>query len=72
MITREYPAPWHKGDEPYYPINDEKNTALYARYEELAKAEKNVIFGGRLGQYRYYAMDKVIRSALDLARRDDG
>lgn len=72
VITREYPAPWHKGDEPYYPINDEKNTALYARYEELAKAEKNVIFGGRLGQYRYYDMDKVIRSALDLARRDNG
>ena len=72
VITREYPAPWKKGDEPYYPINDEKNTALYARYEELARAEKNVVFGGRLGQYRYYDMDKVIRSALDLARRENG
>ena len=70
VITREYPAPWKKGEDPYYPINDEKNTALYARYEELAKAEKNVVFGGRLGQYRYYDMDKVIRSALDLAARD--
>ena len=70
VITREYPAPWKKREDPYYPVNDEKNTALYARYEELAKAEKNVVFGGRLGQYRYYDMDKVIRSALDLAARD--
>lgn len=67
VITREYPAQWKPGDEPYYPINDEKNGALYARYAELAAKEKNVLFGGRLGQYKYYDMDKVIRSALDMA-----
>ena len=65
VITREYPATWKKGDEPYYPINDEKNGALYAQYAELAKKEANVLFGGRLGQYKYYDMDKVIRAALD-------
>ena len=68
VITREYPAEWKRGDEPYYPINDERNNALFAQYQELAKKEKNVLFGGRLGQYRYYDMDKVIASALDLAR----
>ena len=67
VITREYPAQWKPGDEPYYPINDEKNGELYARYAELAAKEKNVLFGGRLGQYKYYDMDKVIRSALDMA-----
>lgn len=67
VITREYPAAWKKGDEPYYPINDERNSDLYRRYEELAKAEPNVIFGGRLGMYRYYDMDKVIAEALKLA-----
>ena len=66
VITREYPATWKKGDEPYYPINDEKNGALYAQYAELAKKEANVLFGGRLGQYKYYDMDKVIRRALDM------
>lgn len=68
VITREYPAEWHKGDEPYYPVNNEKNGALYARYAGLAGQEKNVLFGGRLGQYKYYDMDKVIRAALDMVR----
>ena len=67
VISREYSAEWHKGDEPYYPVNDEKNSALYARYRALAQAEPNVIFGGRLGEYKYYDMDKVIAAALDTA-----
>ena len=66
VITREYPAEWHKGDEPYYPINDERNTTLYGKYLELAAEEKNVLFGGRLGQYKYYDMDKVIAAALEM------
>ena len=70
VITREYPTTWKKGDEPYYPINDEKNGALYAQYAELAKKEANVLFGGRLGQYKYYDMDKVIRSALDMVQEE--
>ncbi len=70
VITREYPATWKKGDEPYYPINDEKNGALYAQYAELAKKEANVLFGGRLGQYKYYDMDKVIRSSLDMVKEE--
>ena len=70
VITREYPATWKKGDEPYYPINDEKNGALYAQYAELAKKEANVLFGGRLGQYKYYDMDKVSRSALDMVKEE--
>lgn len=70
VITREYPADWRPGEEPYYPINDEKNTRLYERYHELARKEKTVIFGGRLGGYRYYDMDKVLRAALDLAARE--
>ena len=70
VITREYPATWKKGDEPYYPINDEKNGALYAQYAELAKKEANVLFGGRLGQYKYYDMDKVIRRALDMVKEE--
>ena len=70
VITREYPATWKKGDEPYYPINDEKNGALYAQYAELAKKEANVLFGGRLGQYKYYDMDKVIQSALDMVKEE--
>ncbi len=70
VITREYPATWKKDDEPYYPINDEKNGALYAQYAELAKKEANVLFGGRLGQYKYYDMDKVIRSALDMVKEE--
>ena len=68
IISREYSSEWAKGDEPYYPVNDDKNGALYARYEELAKQESKVIFGGRLGSYRYYDMDKVISAALDMAK----
>ena len=67
VITREYPCEWKPGDEPYYPVNNDKNTELYARYKELADKEENVIFGGRLGVYKYYDMDKVIASALDLS-----
>lgn len=65
VITREYPSAWEKGREPYYPVNDGRNMALYEKYRELAAAEQNVIFGGRLGQYRYYDMDKVIIEALN-------
>ena len=65
VISREYSAEWAPGMEPYYPINDAENNALYAKYQKLAEAEPNVHFGGRLGQYRYYDMDKVIRAALD-------
>lgn len=64
VITREYPKTWKKGDEPYYPMNDEKNIALYEKYSALAKKEGNVIFGGRLGQYKYYDMDDTIEAAL--------
>lgn len=65
IISREYSTEWKPGIEPYYPVNDEKNSTLYEQYAELAKKEKDVIFGGRLGQYKYYDMDKVIRAALD-------
>nr|WP_283571156.1 UDP-galactopyranose mutase [Paenibacillus brevis] len=64
LITREYSVEWKRGDEPYYPINDELNSILYAKYKQLADAEQHVIFGGRLGEYKYYDMDKVIASAL--------
>lgn len=70
VITREYPADWKRGDEPYYPVNDERNGALYQKYEALAKQEENVLFGGRLGQYRYYDMDKVIAEALKMAEAE--
>lgn len=70
VITREYPAAWKRGDEPYYPINDEQNGSLYEKYAELAAKEKYVLFGGRLGQYRYYDMDKVIAEALAMAERE--
>lgn len=70
VITREYPVEWKPGMEPYYPVNDEKNQALYKRYQALAAVEKNVLFGGRLAEYRYYDMDKVIASALSLAERE--
>ena len=63
VISREYSAEWKPGDEPYYPVNDERNSALYAKYRELADKEENVIFGGRLGEYKYYDMDKVILAA---------
>ncbi|MCI8307724.1 MAG: UDP-galactopyranose mutase [Lachnospiraceae bacterium] len=64
VVTREYPADWKRGDEPYYPMNDEKNNALYAKYRELADREDKVIFGGRLGMYRYFDMHNVIDEAL--------
>ena len=64
VISREYSSEWKPGDEPYYPVNDEKNGALYAEYKKLADAQENVIFGGRLAEYRYYDMDAVIASAL--------
>lgn len=67
VISREYPQPWKPGDEPYYTVNDQENTALYARYQERAQAEPRVIFGGRLGSYKYYDMDAVIAAALSLA-----
>ncbi len=65
VISREYSAEWKLGDEPYYPVNDEKNSALYAKYKELAAGEEKVIFGGRLGEYQYYDMDKVVEVALN-------
>lgn len=68
VVTREYPKAWNKGDEPYYPLNDEKNAELYGRYQELARKEGNVIFGGRLGQYKYYDMDDTIEAALQCAK----
>lgn len=72
VITREYPADWKPGDEPYYPINDERNTALYGRYAELAAEEGKVVFAGRLGGYKYYDMDKAIDAAFDLVERELG
>ncbi len=72
VITREYPSAWKKGDEPYYPMNDEKNNTLFARYKELADAEDRIIFGGRLGEYKYYDMHQVIKRALDIAREEVG
>ena len=66
VITREYPATWKKGDEPYYPMNDEKNNALYAKYKALADAQSKVMFGGRLGMYKYFDMHQVIEEALKL------
>ncbi len=66
VISKEFSSEWTVGDEPYYPVNDQKNSELYAKYQELAARESNVIFGGRLGAYKYYDMDKVIRAALDL------
>lgn len=72
IITREYPATWERGDEPYYPINDERNTKLYEQYAELAKQEGNVVFAGRLGGYKYYDMDKAIDAAFDLVKDELG
>ncbi len=68
VISREYSSEWNVGDEPYYPVNDEKNGALYQKYQALAENEKNVIFGGRLGEYKYYDMDAVINSALEMIK----
>ena len=70
VISREYSLEWKPGDEPYYPVNDEKNSALYAEYKKLAENESKVIFGGRLGEYKYYDMDQVIAAALELSERE--
>lgn len=70
VISREYSTEWIPGMEPYYPINDERNNALFAEYRKLADKEQNVIFGGRLGNYKYYDMDKVIEAALEMAEKE--
>ena len=70
VISREYSSEWKPGDEPYYPVNDDKNGALYAEYKKLADQEKNVVFGGRLGSYKYYDMDQVIAAALECAEKE--
>ncbi len=70
VISKEYSSEWKVGDEPYYPVNDEKNGNLYKEYEKLALQEEKIIFGGRLGEYRYYDMDQVLLSSLDLAKRE--
>ena len=72
IISREYSSEWKAGDEPYYPVNDEKNGQLYARYKELADKETGVIFGGRLGEYKYYDMDTTIASVLDMCEKELG
>ena len=72
IISREYSSEWKAGDEPYYPVNDEKNGQLYAKYKELADKETGVIFGGRLGEYRYYDMDTTIASVLDMCEKELG
>jgi UDP-galactopyranose mutase len=70
VITREYSVEWQHGDEPYYPVNDERNTTLYQRYAALADERDDIIFGGRLGQYKYYDMDKVIAAALEIVNQE--
>ena len=70
VISREYSSEWKPGDEPYYPVNDEKNGTLYRKYKELADKEENVIFGGRLGEYKYYDMDQVIATALEVSEKE--
>ena len=70
VISREYSSAWKPGDEPYYPVNDAANSELYAKYKELADNESKVIFGGRLGQYKYYDMDVVVAEALATAERE--
>ena len=72
VISREYSSEWKPGDEPYYPVNDEKNGKLYEEYKKLAEKENAVIFGGRLGEYKYYDMDAVIAAALDMSERELG
>lgn len=70
VISREYSSEWKPGDEPYYPVNDEKNGALYKKYKDLAGEEENIIFGGRLGEYKYYDMDAVIASVLERCEKE--
>ena len=70
VISKEFSSEWKPGDEPYYPVNDEKNERLYEDYRKLADQETKVIFGGRLGEYKYYDMDAVIAAALDMCERE--
>lgn len=70
IISKEYSSEWKVGDEPYYPVNDEKNIHLYEKYKELADRQTNIHFGGRLGEYKYYDMDAVIASALDYSESE--
>ena len=70
VITKEYPSIWKKGDEPYYPINNDRNNILYEKYKSIADKEESVIFGGRLGQYKYYDMHNVIYAALECIKRE--
>ena len=70
VISREYSSEWKPGDEPYYPVNDERNNKLYAKYKELADQNGKVIFGGRLGEYKYYDMDSVIAAALEMCEKE--
>ena len=70
IISREYSSEWKTGDEPYYPVNDAKNGLLYSEYKKLADAEEHVIFGGRLGEYKYYDMDQVIAAVLDRCEKE--
>ena len=72
VITREYPAEWKQGDEPYYPVNNEKNAEIFKKYQELAEKEKNVIFGGRLANYKYYDMHHVFEVALEAVEKEFG
>ena len=69
VISKEFSVEWEKGIEPYYPIANEKNEKLYSKYKSLADKETKVIFGGRLGEYKYYDMDRAIESALELSKR---
>lgn len=71
IISKEYSSEWKKGSEPYYPINNERNDSLYEQYKKLSESEQKVVFGGRLGQYKYYDMDKVIAAALDLCKAEN-
>ena len=70
VISREYPVEWRRGDEPYYPVNDAKNTRLYEQYRALAEGEEKVVFGGRLGQYRYFDMDDTVSAALQTVKAE--
>ena len=72
VISREYSSEWKQGMEPYYPVNNDENNALYEKYRRLAEQEGNVIFGGRLGHYKYYDMDKVVAAALECVREEFG
>ena len=70
VVTKEYPMNWKIGDEAYYPVNDDKNSKLFEQYKKMAEKDSKVIFGGRLGNYKYYDMDKVIKASLELAKEE--